>query len=281
MPLSPWTCANCGHWQRWFAEPPACPVCVDVRNALPDDGWDFRGVDEVARGREARWTEVTPGVTSFWCEPQLGLGGCGWVIETGGQEGPTQLVGWEAAGFYPPEAIAELRRRGGLAALGASHVHGYGALYQLQDELDPPVLAIGVRDLEWTKAFRVTWPLDARHDLAPGLVVHRTGGHFDGHNVLHDSGRGILFCGDMLKPSFDADGTPVGLSAHKAYHAQIPLSHQEIRDAREIIEQLGFEAVATPFEYTEGITTKHVLALYDRLLSAQPVAGPIPLEELA
>lgn len=276
MPLTPWTCTNCGHWQRWFAEPPACPVCLDVRNALPEDGWEFRRAADVAAGLTARWTEVTPGVTAFFSEPQLGLGSCGWVLET-----PDGLVGWEAAGYYPDAAIDELRRRGGLIALGASHVHGYGALYQLQDELDPPVLAIGVQDLEWTKTFRVTWPIDERHELAPGLVVHRTGGHFAGHNVLHDAGRGILFCGDMLKPAFDASGAAVGLSAHKAYHAQIPLSHQEIRDAREIVEQLAFEAVATPFEYTPGITTKHVLALYDRLLSAQPVAGPIALDELA
>ncbi|WP_433799216.1 MBL fold metallo-hydrolase [Actinomycetospora sp. CA-084318] len=276
MPLSPWTCGNCGHWQRWFATPPACPVCVDVRNALPDDGWDFSSLDEVARGREARWAEVRPGITGFWCEPQVGLGTCGWVIET-----DAGLVGWEGAGFYPDDGLAEIRRRGGLAALAASHVHGYGALFQLQDALDPPVMAVGVRDLEWTKAFRVTWPLDDRHTFAPGLVAHRTGGHFDGHMVLHDERRKVLFCGDMLKAALDEEGRPTGLSAHKAYHAQIPLSHQEIRDAYKVIGELDFDAVATPFEFVEGITTAHVLALYDRLLSAQPVAGPIPLAELS
>ncbi|MEJ2867895.1 MBL fold metallo-hydrolase [Actinomycetospora sp. OC33-EN08] len=276
MPLSPWTCTNCGHWQRWFAVPPACPVCTDVRNALPDDGWDFRPLDEIARGREARWAEVRPGITGFWCEPQVGLGTSGWVIET--DDG---LVGWEGAGFYPDEGLAEIRRRGGLIALAASHVHGYGALFQLQDALDPPVMAIGVRDLEWTKTFRVTWPLDDRHEFAPGLVAHRTGGHFDGHMVLHDERRRVLFCGDMLKAALDDEGRATGLSAHKAYHAQIPLSHQEIRDAYKIIGSLDFDAVATPFEFVEGVTTAHVLALYDRLLSAQPVAGPIPLAELS
>ncbi|WP_018334676.1 MBL fold metallo-hydrolase [Actinomycetospora chiangmaiensis] len=276
MPLSPWTCTNCGHWQRWFAAPPLCPVCTDVRNALPDDGWDFRPLDEIARGREARWTEVRPGITGFWCEPQVGLGTCGWVIET-----DVGLVGWEGAGFYPDDGLAEIRRRGGLVSLAASHVHGYGALFQLQDELDPPVVAVGVRDLEWTKAFRVTWPLDDRHEFAPGLVAHRTGGHFDGHMVLHDEQRRVLFCGDMLKAALDDAGRATGLSAHKAFHAQIPLSHQEIRDAYEVIGNLDFDAVATPFEFVEGVTTAHVLALYDRLLSAQPVAGPIPLAELA
>ena len=275
MPLRSYSCGNCGHWQRWFAAPPSCPVCTDVRNALPEGGWDFSAAAEVALGREARWAQVTPGVTGYWCEPQVGLGTTGWVIET-----DAGLVGWEGAGYYPPEALADLRARGGLVALGASHVHGYGALWQLQDELDPPVLAIGVDDLAWTKAFRVTWPTDDRHELAPGLVMHRSGGHFPGHTVLYDERRGILFVGDLIKVDLDGD-VPVGLSCHKAYHAQIPLSHAEVRQARALVERLEFTAVATPFEFAAPVSTKQVLALLDRQLAGQPVAGPIPLEELA
>ena len=177
-------------------------------------------------------------------------------------------------------ALDELRRRGGLVALGASHVHGYGALWQLQDELAPPVLAIGVADLQWTKAFRVTWPTDDRHELAPGLVMHRSGGHFPGHTVLHDEGRGILFVGDLLKVDLDGD-VPVGLSCHKAFHAQIPLSHAEVREARALVERLEFDAVATPFEFARPVSAKQVLALFDRQLAGQPTSGPVPLGELA
>lgn len=275
MPLRPYSCGNCGHWQRWFAVPPWCPVCVDVRNALPDDGWEFATDAEVAIGRQARWAQVAPGVTGYWCEPQLGLGTTGWVIET-----DAGLVGWEGAGYYPPSAIAQLRSLGGLIALGASHVHGYGALWQLQDELDPPVLAIGVEDLLWTKAFRVTWPTDERHELAPGLVMHRSGGHFAGHTVLHDERRGILFVGDLIKVDLDGD-VPTALSCHKAYHAQIPLSHAELRRARALVERLEFTAVATPFEYAAQVCTQQVIALFDRQLEGQPVASPVPLEVLA
>ncbi|RKN47642.1 hypothetical protein [Micromonospora endolithica] len=274
MPLSPYACANCGHWQRWFAPPPSCPVCTDVRNALPEDGWRFLSAEEVAVGRRARSAVVAPGVTGYWCEPQLGLGSTGWVIET--DAGP---VGWEAAGWYPAEALADLRARGGLVALGASHVHGYGALWQLQDELAPPVLAIGVDDLGWTKAFQVTWPTDDRHPLAPGLVMYRSGGHFPGHSVLHDERRGILFVGDLIKVELAGD-QPTALSCHKAFHAQIPLSHAEVGRARELVEALDFDAVATPFEYAAPVSRKQVLALFDRQLRGQPTAGPIPIEEL-
>ena len=164
--------------------------------------------------------------------------------------------------------------------LAASHVHGYGALWRVQAELEPPVVCVGVRDLLWTKAFRVTWPADDVLELAPGLVLHRTGGHFDGHSVLHDSRRGVLFCGDSLKVDLDADGRPAALSAHKAFHAQIPLSHGELREYREVVRGLEFGAVFTPFEGVPGVTTDHVVHLVERMLSGPPDAGPVPLEDL-
>ena len=48
-------------------------MCTDVRNALPDDGWSWLRPDDLA-DRTARWAEVAPGITGYWCEPQVGLG---------------------------------------------------------------------------------------------------------------------------------------------------------------------------------------------------------------
>jgi glyoxylase-like metal-dependent hydrolase (beta-lactamase superfamily II) len=194
------------------------------------------------------------------------------------------LLGFECAPWYTAPMLAELRRmeeeKGALEVLAASHVHGYGALWQLQAELEPRVVAVGVHDLVWTKAFRVTWPADDVLELAPGLTLHRTGGHFPGHSVLHDSRRGLLFCGDSLKVDLDDAGRPVGLSAHKAFHAQIPLSHAELREYLAVVAELEFGAVATPFELVPGVTTDHVVHLVQRLLAGPPDAGPVPLEEL-
>ena len=273
-----WSCTNCGHWQRWFASgpPPTCPVCVDVRNALPSHGFEFVSEHDMPQRTSTHCREVMPGVTEFWCDPPVGLGSHGWVIDS-----PAGPVGFECAPWYSPDTIDRIRQRGGLAVLASSHVHGYGALWQLQDALDPPVVSVGVRDLVWTKAFRVTWPADDELELAPGLRLLRTGGHFAGHSVLHDSGRGYLFCGDSLKVDLDEAGRATHISAHKAFHAQIPLSHGELRSYREVIGALDFTTVFTPFEHAEGVTTRHVLALVDRLLSGPPSASPVALEELA
>ena len=277
--LPAYACTNCGHWQRWPAPgPTVCPVCADVRNALPAAGFEFLTDKQVDELVVCSWaTSPVPGIDQFSCTPRFGLDSSGWVVET-----DRGLVGFECAPWYSDAALDELRRRGGLAVLASSHVHGYGALWRVQEQLEPPVVAIGVRDLAWTKAFRVTWPVDERLEVAPDLTVHRTGGHFDGHCVLHDARRGVLFCGDSLKVDFADDGTtPIALSAHKAFHAGIPLSHGEVRELREVLAPLAFEAVFTPFEGVTGVTTDHVVHLMDRLLSGPPAAEPVPLAELA
>ena len=276
-PRQAWACRQCGHWQRWFppGPPPSCPVDLDYRNALPDDGWAWATHEQLEGELSPRVDEPLPGVHEIGTSPRFGLDSVGWVLET--EAGP---VGWEAAPHYHSSTVEWMRARGGLVALGASHVHGFGALHQLQDELAPPVVAVGEPELVWTKAFRVTWPVDDRLDLAPGLVAHRSGGHFPGHLVLHDESRGILFCGDALKVDLDEGGAPVALSAHKAFHAQIPLSHGDVRRYRALVERLEFDVVCTPFEMAKGVTREDVLALCDVLLSGPPEAGPVPLSGL-
>lgn len=279
--LPAYACTNCGHWQRWPAPGPlVCPVCADVRNALPADGFEFlttKEVDDQLVGF-CRRTAVE-GITELGTEPRFGLDSRGWVIES-----DAGLVGFEYAPWYTADMLDELRRmaaeHGGFEIMASSHVHGYGALWQLQQELEPRVVCVGVDDLTWTKAFRVTWPADDVLELAPDLVLHRTGGHFAGHSVLHDSRRDVLFCGDSLKVDLDEQGGPVALSSHKAFHAQIPLSHGELRHYLSIVAPLDFDTVATPFELVRGVTTDHVVHLLERLLSGPPDAAPVAMDEL-
>ena len=63
------------------------------------------------------------------------------------------------------------------------------------------------------------------------MELHLTAGHFDGHTVLFDRSRGILFCGDALKFEMAADDPRQALtiSAHKAFVRGIPLTPRELR----------------------------------------------------
>ncbi len=272
MPLSPFSCTNCGHWQRYFAVPPDCPICSDVRNDLPADGWEFLTPAEVAPKLTHHWREVLPGLWEFWSTPRYGLDGHGWLLTY--PDG--QNVAFEAAPYYNDAQLAKITELGGIRWLGSSHPHGYGALYQLQDHFQPDLL-IQKDDLQWTKAFRVTIPYDEVYTIRPGLTLHHTGGHYEGHSILYDADRKAVFCGDALKIDFDPDGTAQRISCHKAYHKQIPLSRGEAMRYRDVFSRLDFTSAFTPFEYATDLTTAAALKLLDEVIEGPPFTHPIQI----
>ncbi|HEU4622218.1 MAG TPA: MBL fold metallo-hydrolase [Burkholderiaceae bacterium] len=276
MPLAHTACTHCGHWHLYFANqtPPQCLVCSDVRNALPEDGWDFASTQRVADLVVNEWTEAMPGIWGVTTRPAFGLGATGWVIQH-----EAGNVGFEATAYYHPDALEFIASLGGIRTLSCSHPHGMGALWMLQRHFTPQVV-IHRDGVPFTKAFRVTWPADDVHEIADGLTLHHIGGHYEGQMVLYDAARRALFAGDALKIDFDAQGRAHALSCHKGFHYGIPLSHAEIAHYREVFAQLAFEHVFTPFEHAAGITRDHALALFDRLLKGAPTARPIPLESL-
>ncbi|NNB94393.1 hypothetical protein HI113_10805 [Corallococcus exiguus] len=277
MPLTRYACTHCGTWQPGFPSerPTGCPTCLDVRNALPRDGWDFQTAGQVSEQLTTRWEEALPGIWGFTCTPPFGLGSTGWLLRR-----PEGNVGFEGAPWYSRPALEFIEVMGGLQVLSASHPHGFGALWQLQEHFDP-LLVLHRDAVRYSKAFQVRWPVDDEHELAPGLTLHCVGGHYEGQTVLYDARTRSLFCGDALKVDLDARGRPTGLSCHKGFHYAIPLSHGELRRYRAVLKQLPFENVFTPFEFARGVTREHALALFDRLLSGMPHTRPLPLEELS
>ena len=265
MPLSHYACANCGFWQLYFAPPPDCPVCTDVRNDLPEDGWRFLPEAYVASSHQGEARQIAPDLWAFTTSPALGLAGTGWLIVRDGGN-----IAFEAAPYYSGAMLARIRELGGIAILAASHVHGYGALFQLQREFEPAVVAIQREDLQLTKAFAVTAPYDETLTLAPGVTLHQIGGHYAGQAVLHDLPGRRLFCGDMFKVDQDEQARSVALSSHKAFHKNIPLTHAELRRYRKTIAPLAFDAVLTPFEYAPEIGNAVALAAIDEALAHPP-----------
>jgi hypothetical protein len=274
MPLSYFACSNCGHWQHHFA-PPDCPVCTDTRNDLPEDGWDFRTEPQVAQALTGSWRDIGRDVMAFSTTPRFGLNGTGWLLLH-----PEGNIAFEAAPYYTPPMLAEIERLGGIRILASSHVHGYGALWQLQRAFSPEILAIQREDLRLTKAFRVTWPYDETLELPTGQTLHHVGGHYEGQAVLHDPARRMLFCGDAFKIDQDEHGRNLAVSAHKAFHKNIPLTPGELRRYRAVIARLDFDTVCTPFEHAPGIDTAMATAVLDDGLSRPPSVRRVPIDEL-
>lgn len=276
LDLPPFFCDNCGFWQRHFDQPDSCSLCIDARHVLPQTGWRFRTRDEAERLYPCHWAEVEEGVWRFSNDPVSGIGSSGYLIRTAAGN-----LAFEGCAVYSEAALDAIAALGGVQVLAASHPHSYGAIWQLQDRFDPE-LALHPGDLAWSGALCVSWPFDAGLEPLPGLELHLTAGHFEGHTVLYDRARRILFCGDCLK--FELEPTDsrraTTISAHKAFVRGIPLTPGELRRYRDVFAPLDFTQTWTPFEQARNSGRREALALIDAMLASRPHAYPVPLEAL-
>ncbi len=274
--LPAFLCDNCGYWQRHFAPPPACPMCLDARHVVPQDGWRFWSLDEAQARFPCHHEEVEPGVWRFWNDPINGIGPSGYLVTS-----PAGNLFFEGCPVFGEAALERIAALGGIGVLSASHPHAYGALWQLQDRFDPE-LALHPGDLAWSAALRVTWPFDDVLEPLPGLSLHLTAGHFDGHTVLHDQRRRILFCGDALKFELDPEDRrrALTISAHKAFVRGVPLTPNELRRYRTVFAALDFTQTWTPFEQARNSGRREALALIDGMLATRSHAAPVELASL-
>lgn len=274
--LPAYVCANCGFWQRHFKQPASCPLCLDARHVVPREGWRFLDLAEAQAVWPTDWEELEPGAWRFWNEPVEGIGPSGYLLRNAAGN-----VFFEGCTVFDEPALAFIADLGGIDVLSASHPHSYGALWQLQDRFDPE-LALPAHDFMWSAAFRVTWAWDDALALMPGLDLHRTAGHFDGHAVLHDGPRRLLLCGDALKFELDPEDRrrATTISAHKAFVRGVPLTPSELRRYRAVFAPLDFTATWTPFEQVHNSGCREALALIDEQLAGRPHARQVLLTEL-
>lgn len=277
LDLPAYVCDNCGFWQRYFARPASCPICLDARHVVPQEGWRFWSEREAQERFPCHWQELEPGVWRFWNEPVSGIGPSAYLIQT--ERGN---MGFEGCPVFSEAALRQIESLGGMQVLSASHPHSYGALVQLQDRFDPE-LCLPAADAFWSAALQVSWPYDDALEPLPGLRLHRTAGHFDGHAVLFDAERRICFCGDAFKFELDPDDDrrALTISAHKAFVRGVPLTPNELRRYREVFAALDFTQTWTPFEPAANVGRKEVLALIDRMLAGRPHAAPVSLQDLS
>ncbi len=271
--LPAWLCGNCGFWQRHFQQPAECLLCLDARHVVPAAGWSFCDVETAQAHIGCEWSELEPGVWRYVNDPAPGIGPMGYLIQRDGCN-----VAFEGCGLYSQAALEHLAAIGGVNVAAASHPHAYGALWQLQDRFDCEI-ALHPADLAWSGALRVTWPFDDALEVAPGLRLYLTAGHFAGHAVLHDEWRRILFCGDALKFELhpEDERRAVAISTHKAFVRGVPLTHGELRRYREVFDALDFRQTWTPFEQAANVGRAEALAHLDCQLTGRPVVAPTPL----
>jgi hypothetical protein len=227
-------CVTCGtQFAATGREPDRCPICEDERQYVGHGGQNWSTMADYQRTHRNTMAEEEPGLYSIHPEPKAGIGQRAFLLCS--HEG--NLL-WDCVAPLDDETIAAVNELGGLAAIAVSHPHFYTTMVEWSHAFGSVPVYIHRLDAGWVMrpdAVVTVWDGETR-PLFAGLTLVKTGGHFEGFQVLHwpagAGGRGVLLAGDQ--PYVCQDRRWV--SFMRSYPNLIPLGPDAIR---QIVRSLG------------------------------------------
>jgi hypothetical protein len=241
--VTAWICATCGNWQADAPEPPdVCAICADERQWVPKDGQRWTTLPElVDRGHRSEIREVEPGLVGIGATPSFAIGQRSLLVQT-----PAGNVLWDNGGFLDDAAVEEVRSRGGLVGLAASHPHFYGAISEWSERLGGVPILLPEADVRWLlrpSPHVRTW--SGTLEVLPGVTLVQCGGHFPGSAVLHwgagADDRGAILAGDTVMVTPGQDRVTFLRSAPN----RIPLPERLVRQVVAAVEPFPFDRIYT------------------------------------
>jgi hypothetical protein len=194
-------CATCGAVYPEADEPPAeCPICEDERQWVPEDGQKWTSLEELSTDHRNEVRKEDSELFGVGIEPEVAIGQRMLLLESAAGN-----VLWDMVPLCTEEAVADVRQRGGAAAIAISHPHYYSGMLEWSRALGDIPILLHAADRQWvTRPDPLVehWDGDT-YDLTGGLTLLRLGGHFAGGTVLHwpdgADGHGTLLSGDIVQ----------------------------------------------------------------------------------
>ena len=193
-------CTTCGVAYAETAAPPeSCPICADERQYLNAKGQRWTTLEELRRHHFNEIVELEPGLFGLGSKPQIAIGERALVLAQ-----PAGGVMWDCTPLVTDAAVSELKAKGGIKAIAISHPHFYATMVDWSRALGGVPIYLHEANRDW-----VMRPDDAIRfwggeslEIANGITLIRTGGHFPGSTVLHwaegAGGQGVLMTGDSI-----------------------------------------------------------------------------------
>lgn len=238
-----WICETCAVETADEDEPPeVCAICDDERQWVPEGGSRWTTVAQQREmGTRIVVSEVEPELWGLRAEPTIGIGQQTMVVRT-----PEGSLLFDCIGYLDDQTVEFVRGLGPTLAVAASHPHMYGVQTDWAAALGVPVL-VAERDREWVRRAELVEFYDERREVAPGLTLHRVGGHFRGQAVLEwvngNEGHGVLLAGDAIFPNPDRRT----VSFMRSYPNRLPLSGHVVQRLAAQVEGLHFDRLYNNF----------------------------------
>lgn len=245
-------CATCGV-ERAEPLPEVCPICADERQYVPSGGQLWTTPEHSrARGASIEFVELETGVEMLVQKDCPGIGQKPALIRT---EHGNVLV--EVPNVITDDAVAQVRDRGGLAAIIASHPHMYGVQSLWSAAFGECPIYISAPDERWLglrPGNTVVWggghaadPAEGGEiEIVPGVRASQPGGHFPGSAVVHwtaPDGEGVLFTGDTIGTVADSGW----VTFMRSFPNWMPLSGAVARRIAEHVSRYDFDRIYSNF----------------------------------
>ena len=236
------TCAT--QFTESVHHPEKCPICEDERQYVGPDGQKWTTFGQVQADHKNRIVQEEPNLHSINTEPKFGIGQRAFLIQT--SEGN---ILWDCVGLIDEPTTKAIQALGGIQEIAISHPHYYTAMIEWSRAFGNPPIHIHEAERPW-----VMRPDPAVHfwsgeslSLRGGTRLIRTGGHFEGYQVLHwpagAGGKGCLMAGDQPQICMD----PKQVSFMYSYPNFIPLNPTAIHRVVECLEPLAYDRVYGAF----------------------------------
>jgi hypothetical protein len=220
-------CLQCGVQFAAAAMPPDhCPICEDERQYVRWEGQAWITPEELAAGHRIVMKDDA-GVLAFGIEPRFAIGQRALMAQT-----PHGNVLWDCISMVSGEAVAEINRRGGLAAIAISHCHYYSAMVEWSEAFGGVPIYLHADDRQWIMRPHpavISWEGETRA-LNPSLTLIRCGGHFAG---------GPILAGDILQVT----PTRRHVSFMYSYPNYIPLNAAKVLGIKAALESFEFDHI--------------------------------------
>jgi glyoxylase-like metal-dependent hydrolase (beta-lactamase superfamily II) len=162
-----------------------------------------------------------PGLYGFGVSPKLAIGQRAIFLDSG-----DGLILWDLVPFLDEATRHIVRSLGRLKAIAVSHPHYYSNLVEWSRAFGDVPVYLHDADRSWVTRpdpCIVHWSGETC-ELAPGVTLLRTGGHFEGASVLHwAAGGGVLLTGDSVQVGPDGR-----VSFMRSYPNMVPLNGTSI-----------------------------------------------------
>lgn len=248
-----WLCATCGVEYRndpHLGEgnsPERCPICEDERQYVPAGGQVWTSIRQLqADGKHVAVTAVDEGLWGLTAA-DVGIGQQGMLVQTDGGN-----LLFDVPGLIDQDAIDNVRKLGGLAAIVPSHPHMYGVQSQWSHVFGDVPVWIAAADQHWLGVRPPSTRIWSEpFEILPGVWLDQVGGHFPGSSIAYwadgASGQGVLLAGDAIFPV--ADGSVTFL---RSYPNRIPLSPGVVRRMADHVYGYSFDVLYNNFGASVG-----------------------------